>query len=64
MGFVTTIMIAFGERRPPGADHLHHGSPRLPHLTGQPGAHQPVPLGLRELTIYKWVAEGDYHVRT
>jgi glutamate-5-semialdehyde dehydrogenase len=22
------------------------------------------PLGLRELTIYKWVAEGDYHVRS
>ncbi len=21
------------------------------------------PMGLRELTIYKWVAEGDYHVR-
>lgn len=22
------------------------------------------PMGLRELTTYKWVAEGDYHVRT
>jgi glutamate-5-semialdehyde dehydrogenase len=21
------------------------------------------PMGLRELTIYKWIAEGDYHIR-
>jgi glutamate-5-semialdehyde dehydrogenase len=21
------------------------------------------PMGLRELTTYKWIAEGDYHVR-
>lgn len=25
--------------------------------------HSRGPMGLRELTIYKWVAEGDYHVR-